>query len=33
VAVDGKPVGDGKVGPVAARLRRLYIEQAKASAI
>jgi D-alanine transaminase len=33
VSVDGKPVGDGKVGPVAARLRRLYIEQAKASAI
>ncbi len=33
VSVDGKPIGDGKVGPVAARLRRLYIEQAKASAI
>ncbi len=33
VAVDGKPVGEGKPGPVAARLRRLYIEQAKASAI
>lgn len=33
VSVDGKPVGDGKVGPVASRLRRLYIEQAKASAI
>ena len=33
VAVDGKPVGDGKVGPVASKLRRLYIEQAKATAI
>jgi D-alanine transaminase len=33
IAVDGKPVGDGKPGPVAARLRRLYIEQAVASAI
>ena len=33
VAVDGKPVGSGKPGPVAARLRRLYIERAKATAI
>jgi D-alanine transaminase len=33
IAVDGKAVGDGKVGPVAARLRCLYIEQAKATAI
>ncbi|WP_394761681.1 D-amino-acid transaminase [Phenylobacterium sp.] len=33
IAVDGKPVGTGKAGPVAARLRRLYIEQAKATAI
>ena len=33
IAVDGNPVGDGKPGPVAARLRRLYIEQAVASAI
>ena len=33
VTVDGKPVGDGKVGPVASRLRRLYIEQAKMTAI
>lgn len=33
VRVDGKPVGDGAVGPVAARLRRLYIERARASAI
>jgi len=33
VAVDGKPVGDGAVGPVATKLRRLYIEQAKATAI
>jgi D-alanine transaminase len=33
VSVDGKPVGDGKPGPVAARLRRLYIERAKATAV
>lgn len=33
VSVDGKPVGDGKTGPVAARLRRLYIERAKATAV
>nr|MEA2798347.1 D-alanine transaminase [Phenylobacterium sp.] len=33
IAVDGKPVGEGKPGPVAARLRRLYIEQARATAI
>ena len=33
VTVDGKPVGDGKVGPVASRLRSLYIERAKATAI
>jgi D-alanine transaminase len=33
VAVDGKPVGDGRPGPVATRLRRLYIEQARATAI
>jgi D-alanine transaminase len=33
IAVDGKPVGEGKPGPVATRLRRLYIEQARATAI
>ncbi|MGH6966445.1 MAG: D-amino-acid transaminase [Phenylobacterium sp.] len=33
VAVDGKPVGEGKPGPVATKLRRLYIEHAKATAI
>jgi D-alanine transaminase len=33
VAVDGKPVGSGVPGPVAARLRRLYIERAKATAV
>ena len=33
VAVDGQPVGDGTPGPLATRLRRLYIERAKASAI
>jgi len=33
VAVDGKQVGEGRPGPVATKLRRLYIEQAKATAI
>jgi len=33
IAVDGRPVGEGRPGPVAARLRRLYIEQAKAAAV
>lgn len=33
VAVDGKPVGNGSVGPVAMKLRRLYIERARATAI
>lgn len=33
VAVDGKAVGKGTPGPVATKLRRLYIEQAKAAAI
>ena len=33
VRIDGKPVGDGAVGPVAMRLRSLYIERAKATAI
>ncbi len=33
VSVDGSKIGDGKPGPVATRLRRLYIERAKATAI
>ncbi|MCI3134982.1 D-amino-acid transaminase [Phenylobacterium aquaticum] len=33
VAVDGAPVGKGVVGPVASRLRRLYIERARETAI
>jgi D-alanine transaminase len=33
VSVDGAKIGDGKPGPVATRLRRLYIERAKAAAI
>jgi D-alanine transaminase len=33
VKIDGDPVGDGRVGPVASRLRRLYIERARATAI
>jgi len=30
--VDGAPIGDGSPGPVAARLRSLYIERARATA-
>ena len=33
IAVDGKPVGSGAPGPVAARLRALYIEHAKTTAL
>ena len=33
VAVDGKPVGEGVPGPVAKRLRALYIERAKNTAV
>jgi D-alanine transaminase len=33
VRIDGRPVGDGKVGPVAKRLRRLYIEEARRTAL
>jgi len=33
ISVDGKPVGGGKPGPVAMKLRNLYIERARATAI
>lgn len=33
VRIDGQPVGEGVPGPVAMRLRRLYIERAKATAV
>jgi len=33
VGIDGSPIGDGKPGPVARRLRALYIENAQASII
>ena len=33
IAIDGTPVGSGQVGPIAMRLRRLYIEQARRTAI
>jgi D-alanine transaminase len=32
VRLDGAPIGDGRPGPVATRLRSLYIERAKATA-
>jgi D-alanine transaminase len=31
IAIDGHPVGDGRAGPVASRLRALYIERAKSA--
>lgn len=33
VKVDGKPVGSGKVGPMTERLREIYVEFAKATAV
>ena len=33
VSINGKQVGDGVVGPVAKRLRRLYIEEARRTAL
>ena len=33
VAVDDTPIGNGAVGPVAMKLRRLYIERARATAV
>jgi D-alanine transaminase len=33
IAVDGKPIGNGAPGPLAMRLRRLYIERARAGAV
>jgi D-alanine transaminase len=29
VEIDGSPIGDGRPGPVARELRRLYIEEAR----
>jgi len=33
VKIDGQPIGDGEPGPVAKRLRSLYIERAKQTAL
>lgn len=33
IAVDGKPIGGGSAGPLATKLRRLYIERARANAV
>ncbi|CAN5361725.1 hypothetical protein BH09PSE2_BH09PSE2_14450 [soil metagenome] len=33
VRVDGEAVGDGSVGPVAKRLRALYLDRATATAV
>jgi D-alanine transaminase len=32
VRIDGQPIGDGRPGPIARRLRELYIEMARKSA-
>jgi len=31
-AIDGRPIGDGRPGPVTRRLRALYVEQARTNA-
>jgi D-alanine transaminase len=33
VTIDGKPVGGGKVGPIATRLREIYVDFARATAV
>ncbi|MGY3440425.1 branched-subunit amino acid aminotransferase/4-amino-4-deoxychorismate lyase [Bradyrhizobium sp. USDA 4473] len=33
VAIDGKAVGSGKVGPITDRLREIYVEFARATAV
>lgn len=33
VEIDGKPVGGGKVGPVATRLREIYLEESRKAAL
>ncbi|RMH41152.1 MAG: D-amino acid aminotransferase, partial [Alphaproteobacteria bacterium] len=33
VEIEGGPVGDGRPGPVARRLRDIYIDEARRSAI
>ena len=33
VRIDGEPIGDGRPGPVARRLRALYLDQARRNAI
>jgi len=33
ISIDGKQVGGGKPGPMARRLREIYVEFAKATAV
>jgi D-alanine transaminase len=33
VSIDGKPVGNGKPGPMAQRLREIYVEFARKTAV
>jgi D-alanine transaminase len=33
ISIDGKPVGTGKPGPMTQRLREIYVEFARATAV
>ena len=33
ITIDGKPVGNGKVGPMATRLREIYVDFARATSV
>jgi D-alanine transaminase len=33
VELDGRPIGTGKPGPVATRLREIYLEESRTAAI
>ena len=33
VAIDGAPIGDGKPGKIAARLREIYLEEMRKTAL
>jgi D-alanine transaminase len=33
VSIDGKPVGNGKPGPMTERLREIYIDFARSTAV
>ena len=33
ISIDGKPVANGKPGPMASRLREIYVDFARATAV